>query len=168
MPLKINGNTIAVAVAAFGMIGWLIALAGVGASQSKCTDLSGIIFCGKLLQSHWWAVWFNFFLLVAVFIMAVIQKLATHKLTMMALFTACVTLTMNGATAFLSSGSSSQQDAAAAGFVLLSMTNFLMIIIMGSFMNTDAAGDGAVEVTFKKQVASPSGMAPPPPATEAV
>jgi hypothetical protein len=25
---KINGNTVAVAVAAFGMIGWLIALAG--------------------------------------------------------------------------------------------------------------------------------------------
>jgi hypothetical protein len=42
---------------------------GVGASQAKCTDLSGITYCGKLLQSNWWAVWFNFFLLVAVFIM---------------------------------------------------------------------------------------------------
>ncbi len=109
--LKINGNTVAVAVAAFGIIGWLVALAGgvigctsaariqlscipgvrtaemwyahvmraihasvccragVGASQSKCTELSGATFCGKLLQSHWWAVWFNFFLLIAVVIL---------------------------------------------------------------------------------------------------
>ncbi len=90
---------------------------------------------------------------------AVTKKLATHKLTMMAFFTACVTLTMNSATTFLSTWGTSQTDAAAAGFVLLSMTNFIIIIIMGSFMEVDTSGDGTAEVTFKKQTAS----GPPPP-----
>jgi hypothetical protein len=68
------------------------------------------------------------------------KNLAAHKLTMMALFTACVSLTMNSASSFLAMNGISQLDAAGAGFVLLSMANFMLLILMGSFMDGDASG----------------------------
>jgi hypothetical protein len=90
------------------------------------------------------------------------RKLQAHRLTFLALFTYMLSLSTTSATVFTADaapGFKSQQDAAAAGFVMLSFLNFAMLLLLGSFMNGDAADTPTAEVTFK--TAPPPGAAAP-------
>lgn len=73
------------------------------------------------------------------------SKLAQHRFTLLAIYAACVSLTMQAANAFIIQGATafmatldkeveSQMRAAAAGFVLISIVDFLMMVLLGSFM----------------------------------
>jgi hypothetical protein len=65
----------------------------------------------------------------------------------MALITSCLVVTMIGINTFTTGimieGYRSQSDAAACGFVFLSMTFMAMIIIIGSFMHLDGTASSA-------------------------
>ena len=81
------------------------------------------------------------------------RKLQPHRLTFLALFTYMLSLSTTSATSFTANASAqamkAQQDAAAAGFVMLSFVNFAMLLVLGSLMNGEASGAPTAEVTFK-------------------
>jgi hypothetical protein len=74
---------------------------------------------------------------------ALLDKLPRLRLTLLGLFAACVATTTQVATNFMAGRvlpeTGRRQDAAAAGFVLLSLVNFLMILLLGSVVGDSAA-----------------------------
>lgn len=78
---------------------------------------------------------------------ALFDKLPRHRLTLLGLFAACVATTTQVATTFMAGRvlpeTGRRQDAAAAGFVLLSLVNFLMILLLGSVVGDSAAAAAA-------------------------
>lgn len=139
--LKIHPAGLAVVL--FGFIVWVIALGGIGATTYDCRQDNSDSTCAKSYQWEWWSLWFEFFLLVALFISGFLDSYykGRHVFTSYYLIaTFCLMISahnfllvsMDGVLALnVKNVKQDAYTAAAAGFVMLSITNFALLIVLG-------------------------------------
>jgi hypothetical protein len=110
------------------------------------------------VQWEWWNLWFEFALLLALFITSFIdQAFKRGRLVFLAFFVMVTQGIMWSAHDFITSlviGPINLRDigqdaanAATAGFVLLGMTNFVLIIVLGKDFGYDAAASNSYQQT---------------------
>ncbi|GLC42423.1 hypothetical protein PLESTB_001096900 [Pleodorina starrii] len=131
----------------FGLLSWVVALGGLGASTKDCTQnrADKAFSCANTYQLEWWTIWFQFILLVVMILTcftAAFDKARHIYLTYLGIVTTLLTWTARNFItnsfsqyasdgAFLKSYKSDAYNAAAAGAVLLCITNFALIIFVG-------------------------------------
>lgn len=132
----------------FGFLSWIILMAGMSATTAQCQKSDVLSNCANQYQQEWWAVWFEFFLLVAMISCAFINAFDKARLIFLTYLAMVTVLLTEAATYFTkktvsyyqdpTTGSTTIQDvtfdaygAAAAGAVLCSIANFALIIFVG-------------------------------------
>eukprot|EP00879_Flechtneria_rotunda_P008643 GHRR01009056.1.p1 GENE.GHRR01009056.1~~GHRR01009056.1.p1 ORF type:complete len:169 (+),score=45.54 GHRR01009056.1:161-667(+) len=130
------------AVVIFGLLVFVIALGGLAAATYGCQATNSYEFCAKTYQWEWWNVWFEFALLLALFITCFLEAAFKRgRLVFLAFFVLAAQGLMWSAHEFITQiqlGPINVRDvgqdavnAASAGFVLLGLTNFALIIVLG-------------------------------------
>lgn len=130
------------------LIGFLVALGGIAKLAADCATSSTVTNCSQAQQYEWWGIWFNFFLVLAILALACYGNFNWNT-TMQAFLAACLSVTMFDARSALDRqafglgnlsteldgpnvlGTQAAIDAAAAGFILMSIADFLLIIFLG-------------------------------------
>ncbi|GIL81025.1 hypothetical protein Vretimale_9254 [Volvox reticuliferus] len=132
----------------FGLLSWVVALGGLGASTKDCTESAKKqkqASCANFYQLEWWSIWFEFILLVIMILtcFTVAFDRARHIfLTYLGMVTVLLTIMArnfitNSFTLISQDGQpfgtfkTDAYSAAAAGAVLLCITNFALIIFVG-------------------------------------
>lgn len=125
-----------------GFAGWCVWLGGMGAVSQQCStaDLQDYD-CARGLQLEWWSGWFEVFILVALAALmrrgrlgsaAVLQPLYAFlsMATVVLMWTARSVMT-RGSFSDLVAVDHSALDAAAAGAVILCLSNFALVLLLG-------------------------------------
>ncbi|KIZ07467.1 hypothetical protein MNEG_0477 [Monoraphidium neglectum] len=139
---RLQIHPVGLAVVIFGLLSWIVTLAGVGAASYQCQTTQSYELCAKDYQWEWWSVWFEFALLLALFITCFLERsFKRGQIVFLAFFvlaTMCVMLSAHNFITQVALGPINVRDigqdsvnAAAAGFVLLGITNFVLIIVLG-------------------------------------
>ncbi|WIA11053.1 hypothetical protein OEZ85_011205 [Tetradesmus obliquus] len=155
---KLAVHPLALAFNIFGLLVWVIALGGTGGATYSCQTTNSYEYCAKTYQWEWWNLWFEFALLVALFITSFIeQAFKRGRLVFLAFFVMVTQGIMWSAHDFITTlvlGPIMLRDigqdannAATAGFVLLGMTNFVLIIVLGKDFGYDAAAHNSYQQT---------------------
>jgi hypothetical protein len=117
---------------------------GLAASTKYCNDVNTLTFCSQHFQLEWWAVWFQFFLLIimlgtcflnaferARFIFLAYLALVTSLLTIMVRNFITNSFNTHGGAFVIKDYKQSAYNAAAAGGIMLCVTNYALIIFVG-------------------------------------
>ncbi|PNG99589.1 High osmolarity signaling protein SHO1, partial [Tetrabaena socialis] len=130
----------------FGLLSWVVALGGLGASTRDCITNrppgAKADYCANSYQLEWWSIWFEFILLVVMILTcftAAFERARHIYLTYLGMVTVLLTfMARSFITNSFSVGGlnfadykSDAYNAAAAGAVLLCITNFALIIFVG-------------------------------------
>ncbi|KAK9919148.1 hypothetical protein WJX75_009724 [Coccomyxa subellipsoidea] len=138
------------------VVSWILALAGNGALNAVCLDA-----CRYYFGLSWWTIWFEFFILLATIPVGILGMRA-WKPAVMALLAANTSLTMIQTDSWLQTKGldpyyslfDSRCNVLISGYVLLSIFNVLLIIVLGF---VDEAG---TKITVPQQSAYSN--SPPP------
>eukprot|EP00798_Chlamydomonas_sp_ICE-L_P027703 gene27703-7345_t len=141
---KLALHPVGLALLFFGLLSWVVALGGVAASTKFCHDMHSISFCSQQYQLEWWTIWFEFFLLVimlATCFLKAFERARFIYLTYLSLVTALLSVmsrnfitnsfNTNGGVIDVTDYKASAYNAAAAGGILLCITNYALIIFVG-------------------------------------
>lgn len=127
----------------FGLLVWVVALGGLGASTFQCTQTQDYSICSKQYQWEWWTLWLEFFLLFALFISSFLESYNRGRMVFMAYFTMATVLSMQSAHNFImnikvtslkvdfTNPQTSATNAGAAGFIMVGVANFAILIVLG-------------------------------------
>ncbi|KAG2446745.1 hypothetical protein HYH02_008306 [Chlamydomonas schloesseri] len=164
----------------FGLLSWVVALGGLGASTNDCMNNrppgAKADYCANMYQTEWWTIWFEFFLLVIMlltcfttafergrYIYLTYLAMVTVQLTYVAQKFITNSFTIGGLT--FNNYKSEAYNAAAAGAVLLCITNYALIIFVG--LGATAAPGTSGLPTFTPLSMQMGSSAPVPAATSA-
>eukprot|EP00798_Chlamydomonas_sp_ICE-L_P017118 gene17118-23420_t len=141
---KLALHPVGLALIFFGLLSWVVALGGIAASTKYCHDNNSISFCSQQYQLEWWSIWFEFFLLLimlATCFLAAFERARFIYLTYLTLVTCLLTVTVRnfitnsfatqGGTFDIKDYKQSAYNAAAAGGIMLCITNYALIIFVG-------------------------------------
>ena len=126
----------------FGLLVWVVALGGCGAVSYQCQqNYHDTYQCSQAYQWEWWSLWLEFFLLLALFISSFLESYNRGRMVFLAYFTMATVLTMWSAHNFINTSfagrvpfdihnqTQTAVNAGAAGFVLVSIANFCILIV---------------------------------------
>lgn len=151
--MAVNTRWVVLVIAVLTVAVWVVGIAGMAAITHDCHENISTSDCARGLQYEWWGLWFEFFLVIAIIVVALRDKLEANQLTLLT-FLAIVTgvlmwsarsVMVVGSYASLVSTVNSHKNTAAAGFVMVCISNFLLIILLGSVgrVVSTFGGDGA-------------------------
>lgn len=151
--VKLHIHPVGLGLIIFGFLTWLVALGGIAATTNFCMSgqsppgESTYSYCSRTYQLEWWSIWFEFFLLlcmIATCFLNAFERARFIYLTYLALVTALLTITSrnfitatvlafysNGGTITFQPTKESANNAAAAGAVMLCITNYALIVFIG-------------------------------------
>lgn len=180
--VKLHLHPIGLGIIVFGLLSWVVALGGVAACTQFCrtqdisnttlttgnttTLVSASVTCAQKYQLEWWSIWFEFILLCIMLGTCFVNAFDRARfiyLTYLALVTVLLTQTAtNFCTAAFSFGGvldvhnqkQSADNAAAAGSILLCITNFALIIFVG--LGAAAAQMGGLHLSGPEAKYQPS------------
>lgn len=131
-----------------------VALGGVASVTDDCRVVAGTKICTRNTGYLWWGIWFQFFVTIAVAI-ALLKEAKGLFPTFQALLAALVSVQMINANTCLPKGTGDGADnanAAAAGYIICSIFDFVLIIVLGLMaagmsvsMPSRSSGSGAKE-----------------------
>lgn len=138
--MAVNVRAVVLVWCAFAFLTWIVALAGMSAVTRDCYRALDNDNCVRGLQYEWWGVWFEFVMIIIIAAVAFMNRLEMHQLTLLtfiAILTSILTwsarsVMVNGSYVDLVSNREAAKHTAAAGFVLLCIANFLLILLLGS------------------------------------
>lgn len=144
----------------FGLLVWVVALGGLAASTRFCVknaskQATNKYSCADAFKQEWWTVWFQFLLLLVMLLTCFTNAFERARTIYLAYLTMVTVLLTSMATKFISNSFSANSinlkdykadanNAAAAGSVLLCITNFALIIFVG--LGRDAPQSGGAPV----------------------
>lgn len=143
---------------------WVIMLGGVAAWQYQCNTSTDASVCLTAAQQlAWWAVWFQFFVLIFLFVVYFSRQAISYRVSLMTLLAMVTTLmftTTNYAFDYIKTsdgGLQSATQASAAGSIIAMICNMLLIIVVGGDL-ADAFGSspGAPAVPMSHQAQDPA------------
>lgn len=71
----------------FGLLAWVIALGGAGAASYNCQKSNSYAQCALEYQWEWWSLWFEFALLVSLFVVCFLENAFRRgQMTLLAFF----------------------------------------------------------------------------------
>ncbi|MEW5304267.1 MAG: hypothetical protein WDW38_011290 [Sanguina aurantia] len=143
---KLHIHPVGLGLIFFGLLSWVVALGGLGATTSFCDANrpagSGHGFCATSYQVEWWSIWFEFILLcimlATVFINA-FERARFIYLTYLSMATVLLTISARNFinSTFITGGLDLQTykgtayNAAAAGCILMCCCNYMLIAFVG-------------------------------------
>lgn len=113
------GDPFAIATISFGVISWIVAIAGAGAS--KQTDFPRLT---------WWGLVYEVVLIIFVFILYLNNTIELYKFTLVGLISVAFLYTTNSVNSLIYNGDSGY-SCCAAGCILLSILNIIWILYFG-------------------------------------
>lgn len=113
------GDPFAISTVSFGVISWIIALAGAASSTQSAFP-----------RFTWWGIVYQILLIIMVFLLYMNNTIELYKFTLVGLFSIGFLYTSNSVNNLIYN-SSSGNLCCAAGCILLSMLNFLWIVYFG-------------------------------------
>ncbi|GFR51189.1 hypothetical protein Agub_g13532 [Astrephomene gubernaculifera] len=159
---RLHIHPVGLALLFLGLVSWVVALGGLGASTRDCivhgssnTTLNGTpAKCANTYQLEWWSIWFEFILLVIMILTCFTQAFdrARHiYLTYLGMVTVLLTIMSKNfiTNSFSVDGwnfkdyKADAYNAAAAGGVMLCITNFALIIFVGLGASSPSANSGS-------------------------
>lgn len=140
MPLSHKATVLA--TAALFIPAWVVAIAGLGAITHECNqEQESGLDCARGLQYQWWGLFFELILVVAIYIIAMKDGIAASHSSINAFLAICTSVLMLTARDFMSSNNAflmtysakrSAMNAGSAGFVMLCILNFILILLVGA------------------------------------
>eukprot|EP01026_Neomeris_dumetosa_P010083 TRINITY_DN1367_c0_g1_i12.p1 TRINITY_DN1367_c0_g1~~TRINITY_DN1367_c0_g1_i12.p1 ORF type:complete len:200 (+),score=12.25 TRINITY_DN1367_c0_g1_i12:105-704(+) len=135
----ITPNFFKICAAIFCVIFWIIALGGLAAAQAKCEDIYGANFfkyyydysCYDVLRFEWFQLFYELFMLIGLFVAMYLGTLKSFKQLFTVLFlilTVFTCVSSDNAIVQARQTYSSQFRARAAGWIMLSILNFLVLV----------------------------------------
>lgn len=122
---NIIGDPFALATTSIGALAWIIAFISCVIGQIQSTKLDGFP------TFSWWSVVFMLFLIIGVMVVVAADAAQTYHIALVGYLACGLVLTSSSVNALVYS-SSAAREAAAAGFILLSMVNIVWIFYFGS------------------------------------
>lgn len=133
----------AVPTAVLAFVGWVVALVAMARLANGCED-SFAWDCEKYLQAHWWALFFELFVLVAMGLLALTKSVDKARMLIL-VFLGMASVEMFDSADFLlqfedlnlsfvrelEKGAERAAEAGAAGFIILTIANFAMMLMVG-------------------------------------
>lgn len=157
-------------MAVLATVGWIVALGGVGKLDDECDDETDDL-CSNQFRPHWWTLSYELIVLLVLAGLALKKAVGKARLVLLVFLGLVAVRTNDAADAFITLSDSLEDDeqdaaeAASAGFVILTMVNFSLIVVVGlesmwegwtlKFGATKKPGDGATPP-------APAGAKPPP------
>lgn len=123
MPFKLSGflgDPFAVATTSFGVITWIIAIAGAAASSSP-----------NFPRFTWWGLVYQILLILAMLLLYLYNVIELYKFTLVGLLSIAFVYTSNSTNNLIYSSGDSGRLCCGAGCMLLAMLNLLLIIYFG-------------------------------------
>lgn len=122
------------------LLGWLLALGGVGKLHDDCN----VDNCSELFRASWWSIFFQLFVLIFTGLVVVTKSLESARIPVIAFLVLSTVELMDEAEKALQLSDMTQTglsesaiNAAAAGFVLMSLFNFVLIVLLGVAVSPD-------------------------------
>lgn len=117
---NIIGDPFAIATLSFGLISWIIAIAGAGASSQ-----------GSFPRFAWWGIVYQLVVMVLILVLYLFNTIELYKFTLVGLLCIAFVYSTNSTNNLIYHSGSSANLCCAAGCILLSMLNFIWIIYFG-------------------------------------
>ncbi|CAD7699960.1 unnamed protein product [Ostreobium quekettii] len=143
----------AIVVAALTFAGWFVALGGLSKLASDCESERAEVSCENLFRPHWWALFFQLFVMGALGGLAAAKWVSRARLVLLVFLAIALVEMTDCAEVFLrlrdirevdstveqalAEGTTILEDheeaaeAAAAGFIILTLVNFVAILLVG-------------------------------------
>ncbi|OBA21880.1 hypothetical protein METBIDRAFT_139156 [Metschnikowia bicuspidata var. bicuspidata NRRL YB-4993] len=123
MGLKLSNflsDPFAITTVCFGVIAWIIAIAGAGASGSA-----------TYLRFTWWGLVYEILLIIGIFLLYLNNNIELYKFTLVGLLSVAIVYTTNSTNTLVYNLSSAANLTCAAGCILLLMLNILWVVYFG-------------------------------------
>lgn len=114
------GDPFAIATTLFGVISWIVAIAGAGASTQR-----------DFPRFTWWGIAYEIVLILVILVLYVTNTIELYKFTLVGFLSVAFLYTSNSVNQLIYNSNSSANLCCAAGCILLSMLNFLWILYFG-------------------------------------
>lgn len=114
------GDPFAISTVFFGVISWIVAIAGAAASKSSTFP-----------RFTWWGLVYEIIVVLAVFLLYLNNNIELYKFTLVGLVSIAFLYTTNSTTNLIYNSSSPGNLCCAAGCILLSILNILWIVYFG-------------------------------------
>lgn len=114
------GDPFAMATVSFGVIAWIVAIAGGAASTQK-----------DFPRFTWWGLVYEIVLVITIFVLYVYNTIELYKFTLVGFLSVAFLYTTNSTNNLIYNSLSSGNLCCAAGCILLSMLNILWILYFG-------------------------------------
>lgn len=114
------GDPFAIATVSFGVIAWIVAIAGAAASSQ-----------GSFPRFTWWGLVYQIVLVIMIFVLYVYNTIELYKFTLVGFLSVAFLYTTNSTNNLIYNSDSSGNLCSAAGCILLSMLNILWILYFG-------------------------------------
>lgn len=114
------GDPFAISTVSFGVIAWIIAIAGAGASGSR-----------SFLRFTWWGLVYEILLIIVIFILYLNNTIELYKFTLVGLLSVAIVYTTNSTNNLVYNSNSPANLCCAAGCILLLMLNILWVVYFG-------------------------------------
>lgn len=115
-----TNDPFAVSTVSFGIIAWIISLAGAAASTQS-----------NFPKYTWWGIFFELALIVAVFLLYLYNNVELYKFTLVGLVSVAFVYSTNSTNALIYNTDRAGNACCAAGNVLLSILNIIWIVYFG-------------------------------------
>ncbi|KAF3988675.1 hypothetical protein FT663_02090 [Candidozyma haemuli var. vulneris] len=114
------GDPFAIATVSFGVIAWIVAIAGGAASAQH-----------SFPRFTWWGLVYQIVLVIMIFVLYVYNTIELYKFTLVGFLSVAFLYTTNSTNNLIYNSNSSGNLCCAAGCILLSMLNILWILYFG-------------------------------------
>lgn len=136
---------VAIAMALWELLGWMLAITGLGKMQRSCDSQIDFGFdtCTSLLRQSWWTIAFQTFVLSGICGVLFVRKLDVYKSPIVAFLVMSTMKLMQEAELMLdvveaeAGVPEGHGETAFVGFVLMCILNFVLIIALGSSTPSD-------------------------------
>ncbi|WPK24921.1 hypothetical protein PUMCH_002220 [Australozyma saopauloensis] len=114
------GDPFAISTVSFGMIAWIISLAGAAANPSA-----------TYLRFTWWGLVYELMLILIILVLYLYNTIELYKFTLVGLLAVATVYTTNSVNTLIYNSNNAGNLCCAAGCILLSMLNILWMVYFG-------------------------------------
>ncbi|CAI5757365.1 unnamed protein product [Candida verbasci] len=115
-----TGDPFAISTISFGIISWIVALAGAAASEQS-----------SFPHFSWWGIAYQIVIILLIFLLYLNNNIELYKFTLVGLVSIAFIYTTNSTNNLIYNSSSSGNLCCAAGCILLSILNLIWILYFG-------------------------------------
>ncbi|GEQ71474.1 hypothetical protein JCM33374_g5158 [Metschnikowia sp. JCM 33374] len=143
------GDPFAITTVSFGIIAWVIAIAGAGASHPD-----------PYLRFTWWGLVYEMLLILLIFFLYLNNNIELYKFTLVGLLSIATVYTTNSTNTLVYKSNSPGNLCCAAGCILLSILNIIWVLYFGG--HPESPSNQFIDSFAVKSTPYPHGQLPVP------